>query len=172
MANIPIIRQIAWIALVPQLLFMGFLMIIYYLFNIKEFIFYGAITYLLISFLLRNLIPRNHRKGIKYIKQLGFEKAINEFEKSIDFFSRNKWIDKYRYLVLLNASKMSFREMGLCNIAFCYGQTGNVQQAEKYYNLILEEFPDNGIALAGIRMITSIKNTITASPGNSLHIES
>ena len=44
--------------------------------------------------------------------------AINEFQKSYDFFEKNQWVDKYRYLTLLTASKSSYREMALNNIAF------------------------------------------------------
>lgn len=157
MANIPIIRQVAWLALIPQLLFMWLLVAVFYFLSFEQFILFGAVSYLMVSFLLRNLIPTNHRKGIKLTKELKFQEAITEYEKSIQFFKKHSWLDKYRYLVLLNSSKMNFREMGLCNIAFCYGQIGNINKAEKYYNLVLTEFPENGIAQTGIRMINSIR---------------
>ncbi|SMC72422.1 tetratricopeptide repeat protein [Moheibacter sediminis] len=157
MANTPIIRQVAWWALIPQLLFMWLLVFVFYLLSVEQFILFGALSYLMISFLLRNLIPTNHRKGIKLTKELKFQEAIAEYKKSIQFFTKHSWLDKYRYLVLLNSSKMGFREMGLCNIAFCYGQIGNVNEAEKYYNRVLNEFPKNGIAQTGIRMINSIR---------------
>jgi len=47
--------------------------------------------------------------------------------------------------------------MGLCNIAFCYSQINNGQKAKEYYELTLKEFPDNGLAIAGLRMINSIQ---------------
>ena len=46
--------------------------------------------------------------------------------------------------------------MGLCNIAFCYSQTGNGQKAKEYYQQTLKEYPDNGMAVAGLNMLTSM----------------
>ncbi len=95
---------------------------------------------------------------MKLVKQKYFLEAISYFEKSVDFFTRNQWIDKFRYLILLSSSKMTYREMGLCNIAFCYGQIGNEVTAKKYYEMVLDEFPNNGIALAVLKLINSVEH--------------
>lgn len=49
--------------------------------------------------------------------------------------------------------------MGLCNIAFCYSQIGNGQKAKDYYEQALKEFPENGLATAGLNIIKSVGNT-------------
>ena len=41
-----------------------------------------------------------------------------------EFFKRYNWIDKYRFVVLLSLSRISYTEMALANIAFCHGQLG------------------------------------------------
>ena len=156
--NVPTVKQIAWIVLVPQLLFMALLILIFYLFKSKEPFFFGALTYLIISFSLRGILTKNQKNGMNLVKQENFSEAINEFQKSYDFFDKNKWIDKYRYLTLLTASKSSYREMALNNIAFCHSQLGNGQKAREFYKKTLNLFPDNGMAKSAINILNSAKN--------------
>lgn len=106
---------------------------IYHLLGFKSAEFYGAFTYLILSTGLRYFIPKNHREGMKFTNTNQFEKAIFEYEKSYKFFTKKKWIDKYRFITLLSSSKMGYREMALCNIAFCYSQIGNGTKAIEYY---------------------------------------
>lgn len=154
-SNVPTVKQIAWISLIPQLLFMGLIIYGYHFLELGDPFFYGALTYLILSFGLRNLVAKDHRQGIKLVKQQQFEMAIPHFENSVTFFTKNNWIDKYRFLTLLSSSKMTYKEMGLCNIAFCYSQTNNGQKAIEYYEQTLKEFPENGLAIAGLKMLNS-----------------
>lgn len=158
-SNVPTVRQVAWSSLIPQLTVMGLLIYIYYIFKSTDPFLYGVLSYLGLSFLLRNVIAKDHRDGIRLIKQNNFTDAIPKFERSVDFFTKNKWVDKYRFLTLLSSSRMTYKEMGLCNIAFCYSQTNNGQKAKEYYEQTLKEFPENGLAIAGLRMINSGENT-------------
>lgn len=95
----PIVRQIAWIALLPQLILMGLLIFIFSLIisPIDTAFIYAMVTYLAISLILRRAIPYNHRKGISLYKAGKYPQAIEEFEKSYDFFGKHSWIDKYRF---------------------------------------------------------------------------
>jgi tetratricopeptide (TPR) repeat protein len=154
----PIVRRVSWISVIPQFLFMGILIFIYYTLELKEPILYGALTYLIISISLRNLIAKSHRQGMRFVKQQQFSNAIPFFEKSIDFFTNNKWVDKYRFITLLSSSRMSYKEMGLCNVAFCYSQIGNGLKAKEYYERTLGEFPSNGIAITALKLINSVEN--------------
>ena len=117
-------------------------------------------TYLVLSFGLRNLVAKNHRKGVNLVKQQKFADAIPYFQKSVDYFSKNAWVDKYRFLIILSSSKMSYREMGLCNIAFCYSQTGKGLKAKEFYQQILRDYPENGMATAGLNMLNSLDDKI------------
>ena len=141
--NAPVIKQIAWIALIPQLLLMGFLIWIFYFFGSNNPVFFGALVYLLLSYGIRAILTKEHKTGMKLSQQGNFIDAINHYENSIDFFTRNSWIDKYRYLTLLSASKMSFKEMGMNNIAFCYSQLGDGKKAMEMYEKTLHEFPNS-----------------------------
>ncbi|MFD2907225.1 tetratricopeptide repeat protein [Flavobacterium ardleyense] len=137
---------------------MLFLTFIFHKLNANEPPLYGAITYLLISISLRNFVPKSHREGLKLTNEHKFENAIEKFKNSYNFFTEYNWIDKYRFVTLLSSSKMNYREMALCNIAFCYSQIGNGQKAIEYYKKTLSEFPRNNLAQAGLKMLTSIEN--------------
>jgi tetratricopeptide (TPR) repeat protein len=156
-SNVPTVKQIAWISLVPQLLLMGCIILIFYLLKFRDPFLFGALTYLIISFALRNLVAKHHRQGVRLVRQQKFEEAIPLFEKSVEFFTRNPWVDKYRFLTVLSSSKMTYKEMGLCNIAFCYSQSGKGQKAKEYYERTLAEFPQNGMARAALKMILSFE---------------
>ena len=143
-SNVPTVRPVAWISMVPQLLFMGLLVFGYYLLGTQDFILYGALTYLVVSFGLRYLIAHDHRKGMTLVKQKYFQEAIPHFHKSYDFFTRYSWVDKYRFITLLSSSKMCYREMALNNIAFCYGQTGDGDKSIEYYNKALKIYETLG----------------------------
>ena len=156
-SKVPTVRQIAWISIIPQIFFMGFVILVYYKFELEEPILYGTLTYLVISLCLRNLIAKSHRQGMKHVKQQQFSDAIPFFEASVDFFTRNQWIDKFRFITLLSSSKMTYKEMGLCNIAFCYGQIGNGVKAKEYYEMTLREFPNNVMALTALKLISSVE---------------
>ncbi|GLR16159.1 tetratricopeptide repeat protein [Portibacter lacus] len=157
-SKIPTVRQIAWISIIPQLLVMGLIFLIWYQFDKSNFIIFGAITYLIISQLLRRTIARAHRKGMIKVKKEEFNEAIPHFENSYQYFKKNDWIDKYRFLTLLSSGKMSYKEMALNNIAFCYGQIGNGKLSKEYYQKTLDEFPDSGMAKVGLRLLNSMSN--------------
>lgn len=152
-SNVPTIKQVAWISMVPQLLFMGLLIFGYFLMGSNDFFLHGALTYLAISFGLRNFIPKDHRHGMGLVKQKHFQEAIPFFEKSYIFFEKYSWVDKYRFLTLLSSSKICYKEMALNNIAFCYGQIGQGSKAIEYYNRTLAEYPDSEIAKAALNLL-------------------
>ena len=156
-SNIPTVRQIAWISIVPQLLIMGLIMLIWYQFNTSVFLICGAISYIFLSQLLKRTFTREHRKGMFSIKSEKFEEAVSHFQKSYDFFRENEWMDKFRFVALLSSSKMTYKEMALNNIAFCYGQLGNGTLSKEYYERTLQEFPNSGMAKAALRFLHSVK---------------
>lgn len=157
-SKVPTVRQVSWISVIPQILFMLFVFFIYEKIGFKEPILYGAITYLAVSMSLRFFVPKSHREGIRLNNEHLFEEAIPKFEKSYKFFSEYNWIDEYRYITLFSSSKMNYKEMALCNIAFCYSQIGNGQKAIEYYKKAIKEFPESGLAQAGLKMLTSMEN--------------
>ncbi|MEP6900505.1 MAG: tetratricopeptide repeat protein [Actinomycetota bacterium] len=159
-SNVPTVRQINWISIVPQIAIIGLLIYLYNLVNFGDPFILGSLMYLILAFGLRNIIPKDHRKAIKLVKQQKFAEAIPYFEKSYDYFMKYSWVDKYRFLTILSSSRMCYREMALCNIAFCYGQIGEGQKAKEYYQQTLTEYPENGMAQAGINMLNLVDNKL------------
>lgn len=159
----PVIRQIAWISVIPQGVYIALLYALCKALGEPAELCrcFALIGYLLTHFLLRYLVPRNHRKGISLFKSGRYSQAIGEFEKSYAYFTRHAWIDKYRMIVLFSSSKISYREMALLNMAFCYTQLGDGGRAKEYYEEALEKFPDSEIAKSALKMLDSaadIKN--------------
>jgi len=154
----PTIRQVKWISLIPQLSIMGVLIYIYCLIKVSDPVLYGILTYLSLSIALRQIIPRYHRKGISYYKVKQYEKAIVEFKKSYEFFKKHRWIDKNRFIVLLSSSRISYLEMSLINIAFCYGQLGDGKKSKQWYEKALSEFPDSQMAITALKMLDAGKS--------------
>ncbi len=156
-SNVPFVNQVSWVSVVYQTFILGAIVLVLTNLKIEEPFIVGALSFMTLALLLRNFVARDHRRGIRLVKKQMYSEAIPFFEKSVIFFNKNIWVDKYRYVTLLSSSKMSYKEMGLCNIAFCYSQTGNGLKAKEMYENIIKEFPSNGIALASLNLINSVE---------------
>ena len=152
---IPTDRSIAWISLIPQLILMGIIFGIFYMLKVKEpFIFVGF-TYLLLSFGLKKVFLKNHTREITLTKEGKNVEAIASFEQSAKFFGDHLWVDNYRFITLLSASKYLYREMALVNISYCYMALNNKEKAKEYYMKVLQEYPDNEMAKLGLSILNS-----------------
>lgn len=160
----PIVGQISFISFIPQIILISLLLYLFFqlqpVFNIDRStsISLALLTFYIIFLAVRLFLPYNHRKGMRLFKKGEYEAAIKEYEKSNEFFNKHKWIDKYRYIVLLSSSKMPYTEMSLINIAFCNSQLGNGAKAVEYYNKTLQEFPTSEMAKTALKLIESTKN--------------
>lgn len=110
-----------------------------------------------INFLFLKKSNSQRSSGIKKNNSEKFEEAIPDFEKGYAFFKKYEWIDKYRFITLLSASKMSYREMAIANIGFCYFQIGDGTKSKDYYERKLKEFPESGLAKSALKMISAIE---------------
>lgn len=154
----PVVYQVTWISLVIQLIVLqAFIFILsFFVESYSHAVNLGLVLYMLLLLLLRYLVPRNHRKGMRLVRKEEYGRAVGEFEKSYGFFTKYAWIDKYRYIVLLSRSSMCYKEMALLNIAFCYTQCGDGDKAREYYAETLRQFPGNEMAKTALRMLDSV----------------
>lgn len=104
---------------------------------------WGAGGYLLYSRLSKAIALRSHRRGMREMRAGRYEVAIGHFEESYAFLSKHPWIDRFRGVVLLCASRIAYREMALNNIAFCHVLLERLDEAKLGYERLLREFPDS-----------------------------
>jgi len=152
-SSLPIVRQVAWLSLVPQLVVMAAMVALAAVLGFDNPFLAAALPYLFLVLVLRRAIPKNHRAGMKFFKQERFAEAVPEFQKSYDFFLEHRWLDNWRAVTILSGSRISYREMALLNLAFCLGQIGQRAQALTAYKQALAEFPESKIAKAAIKMM-------------------
>lgn len=100
---------------------------------------------------------KSHLEAIKLVKQEKFAEAIPLLKDSYETFSKNSWFDMYRYY-LGSISKLTYKEMDLNNIAFCYSQIGDKENSIFYYKKTLSEFPDSGMAKVALTFINTISS--------------
>ena len=164
-SNVPIVRRIAWLYTLPHLLVMFALILLLWKVqfpnNFDLAILYGAVGYLIYSFGSKALLLRHHRRGIRLSKLKLFREAIPEFQSSYDFLNKYSWLDKYRFITMLDSSALPYREMALCNLAFSYAQVEEKSRAEEYYRRALEEFPESVMAKSGIEYVESGEKEMT-----------
>jgi tetratricopeptide (TPR) repeat protein len=161
MTRVPIVREVAWFAVLPQLAVIFACMALVaaarggYDDRVPLF---GAGGYCALSLVLRYTISREHRIGVRLMRAQRFEDALPHFEKSAAFFGRHPRVDRFRAFTLLSASRMSYREMALCNIAFGLSQMGRGSDARAAYDRVLREYPDNSLANAAMNMISAAES--------------
>lgn len=150
MSKTPFVRQIAWLAVGTQFLIVISLVFLFKLLGFKEFLLIGAGIYISLTVILQALVPRSHRKGIRLLRKQKYAEALAAFQKSRDFFEKNAWVDQYRAITALSSSSMSYREMALLNIGFCYLQIGEREKSKVAYSKTLKEYPDSGLAITAL----------------------
>lgn len=117
----------------------------------------GAAAYLVVTFTLRRLIPRDHRAGVALYRREMFADALPHFQRSYEFFARHRWVDHWRFLTLLSSSRISYREMALLNVAYCYSQIGDGERSRAYYQQALQEFPGSRMTESALRMLEAAR---------------
>lgn len=160
MNQAPVTRPVAWASLVPQLLCLGGLVGVARLVlgsDWSEAFLVGAGLYLVYSFGSRAVLAREHKAGMRLTKRGRFAEAIPHYERSLDFFERHPSIDRWRAVTMLSSGRLTYREMALVNIAFCYSQVGEGERAEAYYRRTLADYPDNVIARTALRLMESVR---------------
>lgn len=86
-SKVPMFRQIAWFSVLAQLVLIALITFSLYWTGIEEPYFFAAALYFILAYLLRNLVAKDHRKGIQLVRQLKFDEAIAYFEQSVNYFT-------------------------------------------------------------------------------------
>jgi tetratricopeptide (TPR) repeat protein len=144
-SKVPFVKQETnWFALIPKLAVIGILCLCFYPLDRNKFFILAFFVYLILTYTARHLFfPAVMHEGLKLIKEEKFEQAIPSVQKTIDYYTKKAWVDKFRFLLLISSSKKTIREMTICNLAYCYLQTGEIQKSKKIYSEVLRQYPEN-----------------------------
>ena len=150
-----LIKQVNWSAFVLHAFIVGIFTFILVFAGLKTdlSILITAVSYMGLSVILQRAIPRHHRMGFRLLLHKEYEMAALAFEKSWNYFCNNKWLDDYRAILLLSASKISYREMSLINRSLCSWRSGNIEKALESYKDVLKHFPNSRLAKEAIDYI-------------------
>lgn len=165
----PVVRPISYVAVLLQFgIGIGLAAIIEFTFDLDHLsyaFFFAAVVHAIAYRVARRAFASDHRRGIELIRAGKFAEAVPFFEASYEAFSRRPGLDRFRSVTLGSASAMSYREMALCNAAFCYGQLGNGARAVSLYEQALREFPECGMAESALKLLRSVQ--LCGHPPNS-----
>lgn len=150
-----LIRQVNWTAFILHAFMVGIVSFILVVVGLETdlSILISAAAYMGLSVLLQYAIPRHHRRGFRLLQHHEYEMAALAFEKSWNYFCNNKWLDDFRAILLLSASKISYREMSLINRSLCYLRSGKMDRALESYKEVLNYFPNSRMAKDAIDYI-------------------
>jgi tetratricopeptide (TPR) repeat protein len=166
--RLPVVRQVHWISLIPQVAaIVGLTLLTYGVFPRLGFFrasFIAALGYLIFNRLMRSLLTRDHILGMRAYHAQQFDDAILHFDNSYRFFSTHRKVDAWRSLLLGVASRNPYRIIALCNKAYCYGQMGRGPEAIKLYEQVLGEDPNCLLAQSSLTMLRAGSAT-AADPG-------
>jgi len=158
--QMPVVRQLQWVGLVPQFVAMAVLGAIACVIVPRSDIPFGILiamlVYLVFCRSMRAIFARDHKNGMRAYRAQKFQEAISHFEASYRFFSTHRRLDAWRSLLFGVASPNPYRVIALCNMAYCYSQAGDGQQAIKLYEQALQEKPDCVLAKASLNMLRSV----------------
>ncbi|MEW6108177.1 MAG: tetratricopeptide repeat protein [Nitrospirota bacterium] len=158
--NTPVIKRYGWSSILPQLIvFLMIMIVIRKLsggYSVSEAMLPSVLIYIALSIGLRHGLIHSHRRGVKLIRRGMFRDAIPFFEKSYSFFSKHPQLDKWRYVALMSVSAISYKEMALCNIAFCYARIGDREASRGYYEKALSEFPESILAKSALDIFKTL----------------
>lgn len=161
--RMPVVSQLQWTGLIPQFAAIALLAVITYIVlpdsGIPLDIFIGAMAYLVFCRVMRAKFVRDHKNGMRAYHAQKFQDAISHFDASYRFFSAHRRLDAWRSLLFGVAGPNPYRVIALCNMAYCYSQTGDGQQAIKLYEQALHEKPDCALAKASLNMLRSVSPT-------------
>lgn len=165
MSKVPTVRNLSYAGLIPPFACMGLMGVLGWLIVGETWgVTVGFLLFIAYTILARRLIARDQIRGMKLLHKGEHQEALACFERSYDFFSEREWIDRFRAFTMMTPTALCYREMALCNIAYCHGQMGEGAKLKATLRRTLDEFPENPLALAGLRSFEAIENS-KSEPG-------
>ncbi|HEX7831150.1 MAG TPA: tetratricopeptide repeat protein [Thermoanaerobaculia bacterium] len=164
--KLPVVRVISWPAVLLQLVFFAMLFAFaYWVLRLSFWPAYlgSAAAILILLVIRRRIFAHDQHVGLKLMRTGRFAEAVEPLQRSLSFFEEHPSIDRYRALVIGSASRMSFRELALCNLAYTHGQLGNGAESRRLYEQVVREYPDNVLARGALNLMNAASSASTTS---------
>ncbi len=157
--KVPIYRQISYVGLaVIFVVTAGAAALGWYLTDSIYGGLVGVMAVVIYAWASRKALVNDHQEGLDKVQLGKFDEAIQAYDRSLDFLKRNPWVDHFRFLTILSASTMTYREMALVSQAYCYIQLKQTKKAREIYELCLAEYPNNILAASALRFMDAVKD--------------
>ena len=153
----PVVRQLYWPGVVPQVLAIAVLSAVAWPLlppaDRGRAVVVGAVVYLVFCQLMRRWLVRHHARGMAAYRGGRFAEAIAHFEASHRFFAGHRRLDAWRSVLFGVASRNPYRLIALGNMAYCHGQLGQGPRAVELYERVLTEAPDDAVARSSLNLL-------------------
>jgi hypothetical protein len=146
-------RLFSWTSAVLHVLLIAGISLLFERFSIPWPVLWAVVVFLVLANLLRRIVISDFRRGADALNAKKYDEALHWLERSATFFQRYPWLDRYRYLLLLSSSALSYREMALVNRALCIGRTRSSEETDQAFKQVLREFPESALARITRRMM-------------------
>ena len=153
--KVPLVRSTSWLGVVVGVMPLLALMAVGAPLAPDLFPLLAGAIWLVLILIMRHWLTGAHRRAIRLVKAGNFRAAIPAFQDAYDQMCRRPWADRFRWLLLGTASRWTYREIALCNSAFCHGQIGDGEKMRELYRRALVEFPDSVLASMALRMLNA-----------------
>lgn len=167
-----LLKQVNWSAFLLHVLLIVLFPYLLSLFNvaIDLGLLISALSYMALSVILQRMLPLHHRMGFSLLMQKNYEAASLAFQESWNYFNKKPWLDKYRAVLMLSASKISYREMALINRSLCYWHIGDTEKALESYREVLHYFPQSRMAKDAISYIENPDEELETADEDDEHL--
>lgn len=159
-----VIRQIAWQSVVLQflLIIIVFSLAVYVFGYSRPTLIVAILIYAIYHFTAKFILERPVSQGLQFIRKDKFTEAADQFKYAYRFYTRNAWIDRFRYALIL-ASPMTFREMSIFNLAISYACLDDKENSLLYCQQALAQFPNSALKPTALEIIR-MWNTKSSPP--------
>lgn len=146
-------RQFSWTSAVLHAVLIAGISLFFERLSVPWPVVWATAVFLILANLVRRILISDLRRGIDTLNAKKYAEALPWLERSVTFFQRYPWLDKYRYLLLLSSSALSYREIALVNRALCIGRTRSFEETDAAFKEVLQEFPESVLARITRRMM-------------------
>jgi hypothetical protein len=112
----------------------------------------GGALLMLYVLLSRLIFTGDHQLALWHLAHQEYELAIPRLEASHAYFSRRRWLDALRFVLLLSPTGYRYREMAMLGLGFCHAQLGHTEALD-WYAACLRDHPRNPTAKAALSLM-------------------